>query len=156
MTVRRGPASFANSPANWLAAVPTPGRLLSTADTDADGVPDFYEIQFGTNPLVPDADQDPDGDGMNNMEEYLAGTNPNSAQSTLKLAAVAPTPGSLSLQFLAVSNRSYSVLCRSTLTDQAWTILANFAAHPTNRSISIQQSLQGTTRFYRLVTPSLP
>ncbi len=153
---RRYPSSFANSPAVWLAAAPTPGRLLSTADTDTDGLPDLYEIQFGTNPLVPDADQDLDGDGMNNLEEYLAGTAPDSAQSTLTLTAVAPNTGSVSLQFLAVSNRSYSVICRDTVTTEAWTVLTNLTAHPTNRFISIEQPLQGATRFYRLATPSLP
>jgi len=153
---RRNPGGFANSPSNWLAAIPTPGRLLASADTDGDGMPDVWEIQFGTNPLVPDPDQDPDGDGLTNLEEYQAGTDPLSAQSALKLAAVVPAPGSLALSFLAVSNRSYSVVYRTVLSDPIWLNLTNLVAQPTNCLISIPQSPLGATRYYRLVTPALP
>ena len=153
---RLNPTGFANSPANWLAASPTPGRLLASADTDGDGMPDLWEIEFGTNPLVPDADQDPDNDGLSNLEEYLAGTDPLSFQSAIKLTAFSPAPGAVSLQFLAVSNRSYSIVCRTALSDLAWLKLTNIVAQPTNRLISLPQSPQGATRFYRLVTPALP
>ena len=47
-------------------------------DDDNDGMPDWWEILFGLDPFNPnDANQDPDGDGLTNLEEYLAGTNPN-------------------------------------------------------------------------------
>ncbi len=153
---RLNPTGFANSPANWIAAAPTPGRLLDTADTDDDGVPDLWEVQHGTSPLVPDADQDPDRDGLTNLEEYLAGTDPHSAQSALKLAATSQTPGSVSLQFLAVSNRSYSVLYRNALSDPNWLTLTNVTAQFTNQAIDIPQDAATATRFYRLVTPALP
>jgi len=46
-------------------------------DTDDDGMPDGWEVQYGLNPLDPsDADGDLDGDGLTNLEEYQAGTNP--------------------------------------------------------------------------------
>ena len=106
--------------------------------------------------IVPDADQDPDGDGLTNLEEYLAGTDPLSAQSALKLAAVVPAPGSLALQFLAISNRTYSVVYRNALSDPTWLSLTNLAAQPTNCLISIPQSPLGAARYYRLVTPALP
>lgn len=46
------------------------------ADTDNDGLPDGWEIRYGTNPFVADASADPDGDGLNNLAEYQNGTNP--------------------------------------------------------------------------------
>lgn len=46
-------------------------------DTDGDGMPDWWEIAFGTDPFVKDADKDPDGDGFTNMQEYVNGTLPN-------------------------------------------------------------------------------
>jgi hypothetical protein len=48
-------------------------------DTDSDGMPDTWETQNGFNPYDPtDANQDADHDGVTNLEEYRAGTDPNS------------------------------------------------------------------------------
>jgi uncharacterized repeat protein (TIGR01451 family) len=47
-------------------------------DDDNDGMPDWWEIKHGLDPFDPgDADDDPDDDGSTNLEEYLAGTDPN-------------------------------------------------------------------------------
>ncbi len=47
-------------------------------DDDDDGMPDWWEILHGLNPLDPsDAGEDPDMDGFNNLEEFERGSNPN-------------------------------------------------------------------------------
>jgi Tol biopolymer transport system component len=52
----------------------------SATDTDGDGLPNSWEIQFGLNPgssAGPDgASGDPDGDGQTNAQELAAGTHP--------------------------------------------------------------------------------
>lgn len=54
------------------------------ADTDRDGMPDAWEVQYFLSPLNPgDALGDPDSDGWSNLEEYLAGTDPRTANVTL-------------------------------------------------------------------------
>jgi hypothetical protein len=55
--------------------------LASTlVDEDADGLPDGWELfRFGTTAPAPDGDDD--SDGLTNMEEYLAGTDPASADT---------------------------------------------------------------------------
>ena len=47
-------------------------------DMDSDGMPNWWEIQYGFNPIDPsDADQDADGDLLTNLPEYQHGTNPH-------------------------------------------------------------------------------
>ena len=45
-------------------------------DTDADGIPDGWEVKRGLDPLLPNGGEDPDEDGQSNYEEYLADTDP--------------------------------------------------------------------------------
>ena len=55
------------------------------ADTDGDGMPDWWEEAMALDPLSATGDQgaagDPDGDGLSNFYEYLAGTNPFDADT---------------------------------------------------------------------------
>lgn len=43
----------------------------NNADTDADGMPDGFEVIESFDPLVNDANDDSDGDGISNFDEYL-------------------------------------------------------------------------------------
>ncbi len=53
-------------------------QIISTAtDSDGDGMKDATEIEYGFNPLVPDATADADGDGMSNLAEITAGCDPH-------------------------------------------------------------------------------
>ncbi|MEA2079023.1 MAG: C25 family peptidase propeptide domain-containing protein, partial [Pseudomonadota bacterium] len=45
-------------------------------DWDADGIPDDWEIAYGLNPWVYDADEDADNDGLTNLKEYELGFDP--------------------------------------------------------------------------------
>ena len=53
---------------------------LST-DTDLDGMPDGWEVQYELFPTMNDADGDLDNDGYSNLIEFQALTNPNDADS---------------------------------------------------------------------------
>ena len=45
-------------------------------DSDNDGMPDAWEIQYGLNPNLNDADADYDNDGVSNYLEYVFHTDP--------------------------------------------------------------------------------
>jgi hypothetical protein len=45
-------------------------------DSDQDRLPDWWEVEHGTDPHVNDANQDPDGDGLVNAQEYRHKTHP--------------------------------------------------------------------------------
>ena len=73
--------------ADRLASLRAPGRGVSPADSDGDGMPDAWELRFGLNPCNPaDASLDPDGDGMSNADEFRLGCNPRAR------AVAAPAP----------------------------------------------------------------
>ena len=84
---------------------PSAGTLKVTGfrpgcDTDADGLPDDWELAcFGN--LNQSATGDPDGDGQNNLFEFLAGTNPTNPASafSLRAATVAGQPNQRNLIF---------------------------------------------------------
>ncbi len=149
--------AFGNDPINWVATTPTPGQFSPTADSDADGLPDGWEIAHGTNWKAPDAQADLDGDGMSNWEEFLAGTHPNDPESCLRLEAFREQPGSVVLQFLAVSNRTYSILCSDSVNAPVWSKLMDAPAHVTNRVETLtDSSATSVSRLYRLVIPMQP
>lgn len=53
----------------------------NNADTDGDGMPDAWEIRFGTNPLYDDAQEDPDGENLVNWDEWNRETDPFAADT---------------------------------------------------------------------------
>ena len=56
--------------------------VSQSGDTDKDGMPNVWEIQFGLNPNdAQDATKDVDNDGLNNLNEYQYGTNPTNPDS---------------------------------------------------------------------------
>jgi hypothetical protein len=154
---RRDDSAYGNDPINWEAAGPTPGQPRSAADTDGDGLPDAWEVANGADRFGNDAGDDPDNDGASNLQEYLAGTDPQASQSRLKMEATISGPGSVFLQFAAASNRTYSVLYKNALDAPAWSKLDDMPAHGTNRVVVIEDfSDVAATRFYRVVTPAEP
>jgi streptogramin lyase len=51
-------------------------------DSDADGLPDYWERRYGLDPANPnDPPLDPDGDGLSSQAEYAAGSDPSAADT---------------------------------------------------------------------------
>ena len=125
-------------------------------DTDHDGIPDKIEsaLGLGTNNAA-DALLDLDGDGMSNLAEYLAGTDLNDPNSFLRIVQTI-TPGAASVNFGAVSNRTYTVQYTDVLSAASWQTLADIMSRPSNRVEALVDPAWTPKRFYRVVTPRQP
>jgi hypothetical protein len=99
----------------------------SLIDLDGDGMADWWEeFHFGGT-AVAAAHHDRDGDGMTNLEEYLAGTNPNDPQSRLRIVAFAMQPDdSILLRWQSEDKVDYDLWVSPDLRD--WTRMAG--RHP--------------------------
>src|SRR5262249_7132174 len=148
-----------NDPMNWVAARPSAG--LPTQDSDGDGIPDSWELAYGLNPADPsDAALDTDGDGQSNLQEFLAGTDPTSAQSVLRFHSVEFLRGTnpaVSLQFIAASNYNYTVLFCDDLKAGVWRKLVDVLAPHSVREVELIDPLPagGAQRYYQIVAPAL-
>jgi hypothetical protein len=155
---RLSSAASGNGPANWFAATATPGTTIANPDPDGDGIPSDWETANGLNPNDPnDANEDDDHDGLTNWEEYLAGTNPQSAASFLAFSSVTASPGVVNLNFIRTANRSYTIQYAVTPTGP-WQKLTDVAATAITGTISVPDTSVTTNnaRFYKLVAPALP
>jgi hypothetical protein len=154
----------ADRPANWIAALPTPGQGLPSElfDTDADRMPDWWEQEHQLSVEDPtDATLDPDGDGLSNLAEFYAGTDPHDSADCLKFTSVSfeqtPNFRVISISFQAAANRSYSLFQQINGND-CWRTADQFEARPTNRIETVRYAISSGAQavLYHLATPSQP
>ncbi|MBI3415410.1 MAG: hypothetical protein HY043_08830 [Verrucomicrobia bacterium] len=106
------------------------GGLVATnapVSTMPDGIPDDWRIRYfgSVGSAQAAANADPDGDGIPNWAEFKAGTNPNDAQSALRLSH---KPGALdngfTLQWPTVADKIYLIECAPALTASDWLVIS--------------------------------
>ena len=74
-----------------------------------DWAAEHFTAEELADPSISGRAADPDGDGLTNAQEFLAGTDPNSADSVLKVTRVRRVAEGLELSWSSAAGRSYRI-----------------------------------------------
>jgi IPT/TIG domain-containing protein/glycosyl hydrolase family 16 len=87
-----------------------------------DGIPNGWKEQYGLNPFDPNlANEDPDGDGMNNLQEYLAGTDPTNSASFFHIISITPQGSDMFVTWECGGGRTNVLQANTDLVNGAYT-----------------------------------
>lgn len=130
-----------------------PGAIRPTPalDTDGDGMPDYWESQYGLNPnSAADATNSLDADGVANLAEYIAGTLPNNAASFLRITGLTAGGATNVVSFPSSPFRNYNLEAAGAASNNApWTVLATNILG-SGLTIELKDGAAATTGYYRV------
>jgi hypothetical protein len=126
--------------------------LPLVADYNFDGLDDVFQrkyfFPFTSTNAAPNAD--PDNDGMNNTAENIAGTDPTSSSSLLKITSIKRATNGTTVAWQSVTNRHYQVMSRTNLSTATWTNVGSVVTPAGTNTQFLDASALGTMKFYRV------
>jgi hypothetical protein len=134
---------------DWSAGTPFTVQTTANPDSDGDGLPDAWEIQyFGSVSANPN--DDPDGDGFRNWQEYVADTNPTNAASYLRITGLSLVPEGLRIEWQGGILATQYLQSLADLGTNTWENL--FTSSPPTPILGSFTNAPGTNvmQFYRL------
>jgi subtilisin family serine protease len=125
---------------------------LGLADSDVDGMADWWEIWRGLSRIDPaDATRDPDSDGFTNLQECLAGTDPNDAASFLRMTGVQLSGADVFSLFASVIGKRYSLERTDWLSPPSWSpVVSNIVGTGAFYQVRDPGGASPSQRFYRV------
>ena len=130
--------------------------VLLWVDSDSDGIPDWWLLQYfghttGSAADLSRTEDDADGDGVTNLAEYLAGTDPRSAGSYLAIRSItAGVDSPVELTWGSVSNKLYTVQKAASLTAGFTNLQQHILGMPPQNSYIDTSADAAGQYFYRL------
>ena len=95
-------------------------QVIPDFDSDANGIPDAWELRYSGSIHGLVATNDPDHDRFDNLAEWTALTDPTNALSFFSIAAITNSNGAVTVSFLGRSNRFYRVFATEDLAHGSW------------------------------------
>lgn len=124
-------------------------------DSIGDGIPDWWRQQFFGSGATTNGNScascDPDGDGFSNLQEFLAGTDPNDPDSALRITSIVTNGPDVVISFTSGTNRLYDLQFNDDLTTSNWSaVVTNVPGTGTITSATDLGAITLTNRFYRV------
>ena len=125
---------------------------LGGVDSDGDGMDDDWEVAYFGN-LLRDGTGDFDGDGVNDLQEFLAGTDPTNSHSVFRVFTLAPMGGgNTQVMWTGNPSRTYRVEFKDDLGVANWTTLNGiFSWNGSTASMTDTTATNSTHRYYHVV-----
>ena len=134
--------------------VQTGGRLnlQRIVDTDQNGLPDWWELQYFGHLMGANTNADLNHNGLSILADWLAGLNPTNPASSLSLNLVIVSPThSLELKWPSVAGKAYQLESTTNLFGSPFVpFLTNLAATAPTNYITDTNPPPGPVRFYRV------
>jgi len=128
----------------------------TNTDTDADQLPDGWEVVNGINPLSNMGDNgatgDPDDDGAANLAEYIADTQPTNADSVLRIFTIKPEHGGMRIDWKGGIKAWQFLDCREDLTstNEDWLPILCLPPPTQTTNAVIDMGVTNRVFFYRI------
>ncbi len=155
LTNRNGTADEDHDALNDLAEYEN-STSPTNSDTDADQMPDGWEVTAGLDPRSGAGDGgatgDPDGDGASNLAEYISDTQPKNADSVLRLFNIKPEHGGIRIDWKGGVQAWQVLECREDLTNANEEWLPILGIPPPTQITNAVIDMGATNRvlFYRI------
>jgi hypothetical protein len=129
--------------------VDTGGR---SADSDGDGIPDWWEKLYFNDSRIADPLADSDGDGQSNLAEFRSGSSPLDANSVLRIVGLQATRqtngATIMIRWASFEGRTYSIWSALVVDGPYTAVATNLQATPPWNTFGT--NLNGVKRFFRI------
>jgi uncharacterized protein (DUF1800 family) len=130
-----------------LAAAATPARAI--VDLNSDGLDDIWALKYNAGAIISSGDTD--GDGITNHDESVMGTDPFKPDSVVKIKAITLDGGGVHLTFPTLTGKRYQVQSNTSLTPADWANLGSTSAGTDQDYTTTISTPNAAQYFYRVL-----
>ena len=133
---------------NAMTVTTTAPAVIVTGDSDADGMPDWWEESHFGHPTLAMPDEDSDADRFSNLWEFRLGTLPRDAGSRFEVVAMQNGTGSMTVQWKSSPGKTYRLMASTNIVTPTWTQVGAAVNATTNTASQIHTVPADAKQFF--------